>query len=309
MDVLADTLHQAGLRSRFLNQHSWPARSAFQFPCEKSFGIHVVLAGEAFIHHEGMSKPLKLSKGDIAFMSRGHHHIVSTDEKLPKKIHVISEEKNTLSKNNKSSLTLVSGAYQLWNKPIHPLFEEMPKWFVLRFDELGNFDQLHMTINLLSYEISHSEIGSNRIAENLMDVLFGYTLRKVLISLSQNSSNWGHALQDLSIKKVIELMHANPEHDWTLDTLARAVGISRAGLAKKFKDSLGDTPHHYLTILRIQKAMKLLSEGQLTIDGVSAEVGFADGFSFSKSFKRLTGVSPKDFRKEDKLHSKSRWRI
>lgn len=309
MDILADTLHQAGLRIRILNHHTWGPKSAFEFPCEKSFGIHVVLTGEAFIHHAGVSKPIKLSKGDVAFMARGHHHIVSTDEKLPKKIYKISDEKVALPRNQKTSLTLVSGAYQLWNEPVHPLFKDMPKWFVLRFSELESFDQLQMTINLLSYEVSRSEIGADRIAENLMDVLFGYTMRKVLTSLSKDTSNWGHAIQDQSIKKVLELMHADPSKDWSLDTLSRAVGISRAGLAKKFKESLGDTTLHYLTVLRIQRAMKLLSESELTIDGVSAEVGYADGFTFSKSFKRLTGVSPRDFRKEDKIQSKSRWKI
>ncbi len=309
MDVLTDTLHQAGLKSRILSRHSWPERSAFEFPCDKSFGIHVVLTGEAFIHPEGSSKSIKLTKGDIAFMARGHHHIVSTDAKRPKKIQRTADEEISSQETKNAALILMSGAYQLWNEPIHPLFQDMPDWFVLKFSELESFDQLQMTINLLSYEVSRSEMGSDRIAENLMDILFGYTLRKIVTSLGKGSSNWCHAIQDKSIKKVIELMHADPKKDWTLEILAQKVGVSRAGLAKKFKSSLGDTPLHYLTVLRIQRAMKLLSESELTIEGVSAEVGYADGFSFSRSFKRLTGLSPRDFRKEDRKGMKSRWRI
>ena len=112
-------------------------------------------------------------------------------------------------------------------------------------------------------------------------------------------SNWAYALNDQGVRKSLELMHADPARNWTLEELARESGLSRAGLAKKFKMSLGDTPLHYLAVLRIQKAMNLLSTTSDNIDVVASNVGYTDGFSFSKSFKKIAGLSPRDFRKQD----------
>jgi uncharacterized membrane protein len=77
------------------------------------------------------------------------------------------------------------------------------------------------------------------------------------------------------------------------------VGVSRTSLAERFRDAMGDTPLNYLRTVRMQKAMRLLSETDSNLEQVSLEVGYQDAFSFSKVFKRTVGVAPKEFRRQD----------
>ena len=81
--------------------------------------------------------------------------------------------------------------------------------------------------------------------------------------------------------------------------------LSRAGFALKFKTALGDTPLNYLTSIRIQQAMKILTLDDHKIESVALDVGYADAFSFSKAFKKRTGQSPIEFRKQARIDSQS----
>jgi len=316
MDLIDDILKNAGLRTRVLGHRSVHKPISLQFPCAKSIGFHVVTQGSAFIHTGKKTPPIQLGKGDLALMARGCDHIVSTDEKLKSNHTPIKEfdEINRLSKpaggsSNKPKLVLVSGAYQLWNEPIHPFFQEMPAWFILRADESESFDPLAMSIGLLAKEVAQPRLGSERVIQGLLDVMFSLIVRQVIEKNSIKPKSWSHAIQDVQIKQAIEMLHADCSRGWTLEELALAVGLSRAGFAMKFKKAMGDTPLHYLTTVRIQKAMELLSQTELNVERVAAQVGYQDAFGFSKAFKKLTGLPPRDFRRRDAEDKKIGWRF
>lgn len=287
MDLLGDIFRQAGLKTRILNQQSLHKGSVLKFPCNKSLGFHVVTQGEAFVHSPLLKKSLHLKKGDIALMARGHDHSISTE----------------------NSVTLVSGAYQFWNEPIHPFFKDLPEWYVIRSEDIENFDSLQITLSLLAREISLNNLGSENIVHNLLDIMFSFLMRRIVESKSVEPKTWGYAMQDAKIKKAIELLHTDCAKHWSLEELAGAVGLSRAGFAQKFKKTLGDTPLSYLATLRIQKAMELLASNDDNIETVANAVGYSDAFSFSKVFKKKTGVPPRDFRQRDLEGRKISWRF
>jgi transcriptional regulator GlxA family with amidase domain len=72
---------------------------------------------------------------------------------------------------------------------------------------------------------------------------------------------------------------------------------------------MGDTPMNYLRTVRMQSAQRLLSETALNLEQVATEVGYQDAFSFSKVFKRVTGESPRDFRRRNEEDNRSPWRF
>lgn len=297
MDLLNNLLLQAGLRSRILGYRSFDSAMTLEFPCSKSIGFHAVTQGCAYIYHG--QKKIMLKRGDIAFMARGINHFVSTEESLPKKITALKDFSQIPSSLKKSKLTLVSGAYQLWNTPLHPLFAEIPDWFVFRQEEIESYDKLNLMIGLLSEEVSQGDLGSERVIQGILDILFSLILRKIVKLKSTQTKTWSHASQDAGIKLALEVLHSDLTKNWTLEDLAKKVGLSRAGFALKFKKSMGDTPLHYLTLLRIQSAMELLSTTSDNIETVAAQVGYQDAFSFSKAFKRIVGLPPKEFKLRD----------
>lgn len=274
MDLLDDVFKQAGLKSRLIEYRTFLKSDSLKFPCEKSVGFHVVTHGTASIHHGKSKNVITLKKGDIALMSRGCHHTVCAEPKL----------------------TLVSGAYQLWNDPIHPFFKEIPDWYVLREDEIQSFDKLQSLVQILAMETLKPTQGSQRIIQSLLDVMFSLIMRRIIEEVGKAESNWSHAIQDNEIKKVVELMHSDVSKSWTLESLAKYAGLSRAGFALKFKKLMGDTPLHYLTMLRVQRAIDLLTTTNDNIESVALNVGYQDAFGFSKAFKKITGLPPKKYK-------------
>ena len=91
--------------------------------------------------------------------------------------------------------------------------------------------------------------------------------------------------------------------------MAEAVGLSRTRLAERFRAAMDDTPLSYLRTVRMQAAMRLLSETDKKLDDVAAQVGYQDAFGFSKVFKRTVGVAPKEFRRRDHEDRASPWRL
>jgi len=298
MDILTDILNTAGLKKRILNNHSVSKAWSFTFPCPKSFGFHVVTQGKGYLWQANKKEPILLNKGDIAFMTRGmiHHITTHPDITLINK----KEENKFISeseKSNKPILTLVSGAYQLWNEPIHHLFIDLPDWEIIKGESISYSDSIQNCLKMLSAELEEENLGSESIISSLLDIMFNLILRKIFETSSKNTI--GNAIKDPIINKALQLMHSKPYEDWTVEQLADKVGLSRSGFSLKFKQYLGNPPLTYLTTLRIFKATDLLNNTDYTLEKISSLVGYKDAFSFSKTFKRITGISPKTFR--DKL--------
>lgn len=315
MDLLSDIFKQADVKRRILIQRTLDKESILRFPCNRSIGFHVVTKGELFLFSEDVKEAVALKKGDLVVMARGRNHYLTTQPKIS-----VRDMKSALSlddldsgksdRNRKSDAVayFVSGAYQLWNNPIHPFFNDIPEVFILKSEDIESYGQIQSAINMLALETSAPQIGSETIVQNLLDIIFSYLIRKIVETKSNKPKTWSYAISNDSIKKVIELMHVHISRNWTLDDLAKEVGLSRAGLAQKFKKSLGDTPLHYLTKVRMQKARALLSTTDDTIEVVAEAVGYSDAFSFSKVFKKITGLPPRDFRTKDQLDRKVAFR-
>jgi AraC-like DNA-binding protein len=91
-------------------------------------------------------------------------------------------------------------------------------------------------------------------------------------------------------------MHNDPGHPWTVATLASAVGASRAALARRFGEQVGEPPMAFLTGWRMALAADLLLEPGASVTAVARRVGYGSPFTFSTAFKRTYGASPRAWR-------------
>lgn len=321
MDLLTELLTQAGLRRRLLDLRALSHETPLRFPCERSMGLHVVMQGQAYVHAPSAPEVLALSQGDIAVMARGSNHVLSLQSThgAAEKVGEVSALTSHWSDQegtpvSSGSTVVISGAYQLWNTPVHPFFAQMPEWFVLRSDTLPKLGPLALTLGLLQEELQprarqQQALGADTVVHGLMDVIFAYVLRAVVDRQGLQQPGWSQALREPRVRQAVQLMHDRCAHPWTLDELAVRVGLSRTVLAERFREAMDDTPLNYLRTVRMQKAMSLLSNTQLSLEKLAAEVGYQDAFSFSKVFKRIAGVSPKEFRRRDAQESSLPWRL
>jgi len=91
-------------------------------------------------------------------------------------------------------------------------------------------------------------------------------------------------------------MHEKPARNWTIEELAKDVGLSRSVLAERFANLVGIPPMYYLAKWRMQIASGLLSGGNTNIAGIAAEVGYGSEAAFSRAFKKLVGIPPSAWR-------------
>ncbi|UUX95570.1 AraC family transcriptional regulator [Aquabacterium sp. J223] len=307
MDLLSDILQDASLRRRLLGLRAIPPDVALRFPCDRSIGLHVVVQGPVHVHAPTLDAPLALATGDVAFMARGCDHALTVGPELAGLTpQTIAHAPGPIEA---GASVVVGGAYQLWNRPLHPFFAELPAWTVLRADARPRLGPLALAAGLMEQEIRAAEPGADTIVQALLDTVFTYALREIAAQRGQVGQGWSHAVRDPQVRRALTLMHERSAHAWTLDELAQQAGLSRTALAERFRDAMGDTPLNHLRVLRMQRAMRLLAETDHKLEAVAAEVGYQDAFSFSKVFKRTLGLSPKAFRQRDAADRSHPWRL
>lgn len=104
-------------------------------------------------------------------------------------------------------------------------------------------------------------------------------------------------LLDRKVLRALATLQADPAKRWTVERLARTVGLSRAAFARRFAAVSGRSPLRYLTELRLTLAASLLETTDDSLAELAQRVGYVSEFAFSRAFKRLHGVAPGTFRR------------
>lgn len=141
--------------------------------------------------------------------------------------------------------------------------------------------------------LSPREQGS-LYADTLADAMALHVLREHTRHLASTKSN-GLAPAELRIAR--DRIEASLCEGVSLDELAREVGFSRYHFARAFKASTGFSPHRYLTLRRVEKAKELLRGSDMSLVEVALAVGFASQAHLCDWFRRLVGISPRQFRR------------
>jgi AraC family transcriptional regulator len=97
------------------------------------------------------------------------------------------------------------------------------------------------------------------------------------------------------LRRVIERMRTDLRTNLDLKTLAAESGYSRNHFLRMFRTATDFTPHQYLLRLRIEKAQSLMKDQSLRMINIAESCGFASQSQFSRVFKQVVGVSPKQY--------------
>jgi AraC-like DNA-binding protein len=145
-----------------------------------------------------------------------------------------------------------------------------------------------------SLKQSHSPSSSNSLLQN-ESLLLSVLARLV----THHFVPAGHALRDpgrehAAVRRAKDWLDANSEQNVSIHSLARLVGLSPYYLVRVFHKHAGIPPHKYQTIVRINRARKLLTSGA-PISEVAYRTGFCDQSHLSRCFKKMLGVSPGEY--------------
>lgn len=189
------------------------------------------------------------------------------------------------------STMMLIGAYQLDGEIGRSLLRALPPVVILRADSWSS-----PLVPLLAEEIVKDDPGQEAILDRLLDLLLISVLRTWFARPEADAPGWYRAHADPVVGQALRLLQHNPAHQWTVASLAAKTGVSRAALARRFSDLVGEPPMSFLTGWRLAMAADLLREPEATVGAVAHQVGYSGPFALSTAFKRVRGVSPKQYR-------------
>lgn len=312
MDLLSEILNQANWKNDLLVKRTLTRNWGYRFPCERSGGFHIVTMGSCYARTD--KELIMLERGDFLFIVKGvHHDLVSSPKEKVVPLLDINKVKNSktinhtnleeakkisLKKNHSTvdkqiaNTSIVSIRYEVPDGSIHPFFLELPSIIHVKSKEISFGHPIHTTIEMISQEME-SSVGSDLILQRLTDILLYYTIRRWLESNPYPESGWVGVFRDEKVIAVLELIHKDSTYNWTIESLANSVGLSRASLAFRFKKSLGITINDYIVKLKLEKGKNLIHDSEISLEEVSRRVGYSSAFAFSKAYKRIYGQAPR----------------
>ncbi|SDD77257.1 AraC family transcriptional regulator [Glycomyces harbinensis] len=189
--------------------------------------------------------------------------------------------------------TMLVGTYPSVGEAGLRLLSVLPPTILLR-----EADHRTGLIAVLAEEIQGEGIGQASLLDRLLDGLTVTAIRHWVESPAKRPPGWLGAGADPVVASALDLMHDETAQPWTVASLARRVGLSRAGFARRFTAAVGEPPMTYLTSWRLALAADRLRHDDTPVFRVAAEVGYRSQFTFSTAFKRHYGDSPLAYRQQ-----------
>jgi AraC-like DNA-binding protein len=165
----------------------------------------------------------------------------------------------------------------------------------IRGDAAGEW--LEASIRHLVAEAGSERPGRAVLLSKMAEAIFIESLRRYIEQLPREQTGWLAAARDPIVGRALALLHREPQHPWTLESLATAVGVSRSVLAERFTRLLGEPPLAYLARWRMQVAARLLQCTEKTIMQLAGDVGYGSEAAFNRAFKREFGLPPAQYRR------------
>ena len=108
-------------------------------------------------------------------------------------------------------------------------------------------------------------------------------------------------MRDFYIKEALTFIEQNFQNDITVEDIADSCGLNRSYFGKIFHDIIGKSPQEFLISYRMTKAAELLKLTGLSVADIGNAVGYPNQLHFSRAFKKVYGISPRNWRNENRL--------
>ena len=258
--------------------------------------------GNAWLMVEGIDQPIPLAGGDcFCLFAHSRMHVLGDHPNTPE-VRSMQEVARTKCDNfirfggGGIPTTVIGGKFTFDRTNSRPLTDLLPS-FILVPSERAQALPLQQTLQLFAAEAAQPSLGGYLVLKRLADIFLLQMIREHISSSDCRQTGWLRALSDPRIGAAMRSMHENIEKSWTVAELASAAGMSRSAFALRFREVVGETPLDYLTRWRIYKAALLLRDGDQKLTEVANAVGYDSNGSFNKTFKRIVGVTPGEYRR------------
>lgn len=336
MDLLSDVLRVVRLNGAihfhgeftepwaFLSTAPKLLASRYGLPEGEITQFHVFVEGTCWVK-AGKLAPVRMETGDVLLFPRGAQYVMASDLNVPpvpiKDIFAnpSPEQITALKYGGPGRAARFICGYLHFDHQFDPLLDGLPTLLCVRArgDAVGleTWDRAGRKVYpiehkqeaewwqaSLRYLISETGVpgpGNRAVLARLAESLFIEVLRWQLRYAMDGQHGWLAGVHDPQVGRVLRLLHALPERPWTVEELAKEAAISRAALAKRFVELVGQAPIQYLAQWRMHLARQLLRESGLGIGEIAGRVGYDSEAAFNRAFRRLVGSPPAAWRQAD----------
>lgn len=255
-------------------------------------------------------EPVPLRAGDLILFPMGDRHVLAAKSAPALRLKPIDVTGETLDtfikrgevtafKNGRSgeATRIVCGFLACDRALAEPVLLSLPRLLKVSLHDDGTAAWVQSSIHYSVAESASSRPGSAVVLARLSEVLFAEAIRHYMDQLPSGKSGWIAGLRDRYVGRALSLLHEQPARPWTVQELAKKVGLSRSALGERFNALIGAPPMQYLTRWRTALAARQLRESQLSIARVATDVGYESEAAFNRAFKREFGLPPATWRK------------
>ena len=310
---MGEALHSLRMSGTLYCRSELSAPWAIALPVEKDcLSFHVVTSGGCWLQVEG-ADPLLLRPGDLALVPHSDGHCIASEPNVlalrleELQFEKVSERYYILRYGGGGASTrLVCGEVRFNHPAARRLLELLPRVIHVETSSSPQMDWMQSTLRLMAAEATELRPGGETVITRLTDILVIQAIRSWIQEDPTAQTGWLGALQDKQMGRAIMLIHRNPEHPWTVASLASEVAMSRSAFAARFTELVGEPAMHYVGGWRMHLALTWLKEDRVTLAELASRLGYESEAAFSRAFKRFIGVSPGVVRRSDEATSDSR---
>ncbi|VWB28796.1 AraC family transcriptional regulator [Burkholderia metallica] len=302
MDPLSDVLSLLKPCNRLYASFDTGGTWSLFFPPYNGIKFAAVLQGECWGSVDGMAEPVRLEEGDCFLLNRGSGIVLSADPSLPPQdssaVLEAIERDGIAIHNGGGDVLLIGAFFSFPDDHAAMLLDALPPFFSFP-RTTRQADILRWLLDQLKSELHASLPGGTLVSNHLLHLMLVQMLR---LHLATSPSDFPVglfvALSDRQLRTAIDAMHADPGRRWSLDALARIAGLSRTIFARRFRETVGETPMGYLMRWRMLTAMDRLRHTSESVASIAFALGYQSESAFCTAFKRTTSCSPVQYRRQ-----------
>lgn len=300
MDALTDIIALLRPRTVLLGKMAGWRRWGVQVPPQSGPTFYFVTGGGCwFREHEG--DLIELREGDYVlsarpvadiFLSAPDVPVVLSDDAF-KTRHTVDGEIRIGMAEDGVATRVLGGLIVCDPANADLLVDLMPRYIHLRASEEAS-SRLRILVDAILDEADSTRPGRDAVLSRLIEVMLIETLRREATSSLPHPGVLG-GLADPRLARALAEIHADVGRRWTIEDLARRVGMSRAAFARRFAQAVGSAPVEYLLRWRMALAKDALLHGRGTLEEIALKIGYQSASAFSTAFRQKVGCPPSQY--------------
>jgi len=301
-DAVTDLLTALTVHSSVYCLSELRAPWGFQVDGANVAKFHLVLEGDCWLRVDDET-PLRLAAGELVILPRGERHTMSDELDSPVRgldlliaDHPLDDQARLRCGGVGPTTRLLCGGFALGGPIPAPLLAIVPRVLHLDAVSTGVITWLEPVFALVQQEAEDAGPGAQAIFAKLADVFLAQALRSYLTGAEHSGMLAFGTLADPQISAAVALIRDQPARQWTVQALAKQVGMSRTGFSSRFRAAVGESPMRHLARHRLGQAAGYLTTTKLSVDAIARRTGYGSSAALSKAFKREFDISPGRYR-------------